>query len=1332
MTVISLNNLKKPSKMPLSTDQHRIWFLHELNKNLNNFNINFAFSIEGPLVVDAFSLALGDLVQRHEALRTSFVAEDGVPYLQVTDNHTVNLTKVDASHKSAEEVDEWVRSEFNEAGKKPFLLSDGPMYRVALYQVSEDSFRVLFTIHHIIADFDSLKLILRELFQLYRLRIGSQLDPLPELTCQFSDYAFWQNERIRTGELDKQLEFWQDQNLGDVPPLRMPMDRPRGKTVTNNGATKRITFSRSLTERLHSLSQGNNVTLFVTLLSAYQVLLQKYTGQPEVNIGTPMTTRSQPELQGLVGLFINTLVLKLGLQGVATFTELLHQNRKQTYAAFSRQEIPFEKLVAELKPDRNINHNLFFQTMVMFLEPESNSTQIGPETYFQPFEIDKQTTTFELTLSFSYLDEALTLLVDYNTDLYDESTIAYLLQRFEVVLNAVSARPDEPISTISLLTDEEEQQLLAEYGRQDEVNGVRGTFMDEWETSVQKFSSLPAVTWQDHTLTYSELDNRATQFAAWLQSEGVKVGECVPLIARKSPEMIVAILALMKCGAAYVPIDALNPKTRILKIIDRCGASVVLTTADAEVLSQEDCQAMVVDVQRVSTQAERLLSSYSKPKLSPIDMAYMIFTSGSTGEPKGVVVSHDNLLNHCINMQEIFGLSTVDRVLQFTSPSFDVSVQEIFPTLLSGANLVLWGQSGIEETGLFLNWLDQQRITVLNLTTAHWNNIVSDSLSRQLAVPSGLKLVIVGGEKVTPHMLRSWRELVADRVRWINDYGLTETTVTATMYELLPDHSISNTVPLGKPIRNTSVYILDDNLKPVAKGIYGKLYVGGRNVAMGYYKDREQTQQRFLKNPFAKGRLFNTGDIARIRLDGTLEFDGRDDHQVKIRGHRVEVDEILSQLMSITAVKDAFVDIQVRPGQESKILVAYVVLDPAEFGINNVRETLHGRLPDYMVPAHFIELTKLPLTTNGKVDRTKLPQPNTEPDQVRETVPANTDLERMLVAVWADLLKLDAVSADASFFNVGGDSLVATTMVSRISQALNLSVPLRLLFENPVLRDFASVLEQLKVGSIVEHEQCLVKLQEQGKKTPLFYVHPVGGTVSCYFDLSQRLGRDQPFYAFQAHAMFDADTQVATVEDMAREYLKEIKAVQPSGPYRLGGWSLGGFIAYEMARILVAEGQSVVELSMVDTYLTKTRVADQKTILFNFVLQLAAVPGVNVTADMIREWGEQEFEFKDVCQALRSHGLIPPALDDDYVEHLLNVYMKTVDAFKKYDPAPEDKLSIDRVVLFRAKDSHERLGVWSSLVEVVEVHQVDADHFGIVHHPLIADILSRSTENLTH
>lgn len=1314
---LPLTRAPRDRALPLSPDQYRIWFLHQLKPELIHFNINFAFRIRGPFQAVRFADSLNAVIERHEALRTTFElrGQATAPELVIHPRLRLEVPEIDLTGLPAAEREAEARRQMELASQRLFSLERGPLLGAELYRLGAQEVVLLFTIHHIVADFDSLKLITRDLFHFYN---GEPLAPLP---LQFADYAAWQQEKLARGELDKQLEYWKQQLGGEQPVLRMPMDRPRAQVMGNRGAVTSHRFGRELTARLQELSKHHGVTLFVTLCSAYQALLHHLTGQLEINLGTPITTRNRVELKDLVGLFINTLVLRSELAGDPTFLELLKRNRKIAYAAFARQEIPYERLVEELRPQRSLSHNLFFQTMVMLLEPEAY--RLAPELEIERFELAKRTTTFELTLTFTVSEGQLEVALDYNTDLYDEATAVALLRQLDGVLRQVAEDPHKRLGELSLLSEEERAAMLARLARQAAPPpGLEGSVHQRFAAQARRTPAAEAVRFRDQALCYRELDERANQLAHWLIRQGVTPGARVGLALHRSLELVVGMLGILKAGAAYVPMDPSYPAERLAYMIEDAGAAIVLTAAGQLAAAVAPAAGRLVNLDELALAGEP--RGAPEVAVGPDDLMYVIYTSGSTGRPKGVMVSHCNVVNHCREIEKRFRLTPEDKVLQFTSPSFDVSVQEIFPTLLCGAALVLWKERRLEENEAFLRWTAAQGITVLNLTTAHWNNLVAELRQGSLAVPEHLKLVIAGGEKVAAATWRAWDQAVGGKIRFLNDYGLTETTITATMFEPPPGYLPSGAFPAGTPLDGVSLLVLDERGQLVPDGVFGELYVGGAGVAKGYLGKPALTAERFVPNPFGAGRLFKTGDRARIRRDGELEIEGRADEQVKIRGHRVELEEIEACLARHPQLARAVVAAR-DDGQGALSLAAYVVPRDAGFDAAGLQAWMRPQLPEVMVPADVVVLAEIPLTVNGKVDKARLPAPvrRAERAEREELVEPRSEAERLVAEVWREVLRRPQVGLSRSFFELGGDSLLATRVIALLKQRAKAQVPLRLLFEHPALADFAAQVEAILAGKAAA-DRCLVRLRASGSRTPLFYVHPVGGTVSCYFSLARQLGADQPFAALQSHAMICPGSPHDTVEKMAAHYLTELREAQPRGPYRLGGWSMGGFIAYEMARLLMEQGERVEELSMIDTYLTKTRVADEQTILFNFARQLTVAPGQRLSDETLLSWAAELRSHADVCRKLRAAGLVPSETTDEEVQHLIDVYTHTVHAFKQYDPRPAAKLAIERALLFRARDSHEELGIWSSLLERVSLHHIDADHFGIVHHPDVGRILA--------
>jgi amino acid adenylation domain-containing protein len=1320
--------------LPLSFDQYRLWFLYQLEPNSVQFNINKAFRIRGPLHRELFERSLNKIIARHESMRTVFKFRGDEPEQMVLEKLEIEMPRVDLRMLPVEQREAYAIKAMNAEMLNPFLLETGPLLSAHLFQLDDQDQIFLFRIHHIIADFDSLGRIIKELMFFYTSFVKNEPGDLPELPLQYADYSYWQRNRLQGALYAKQMSYWRDILGGELPVLRMPLDRPRPGVLTHNGARTHVSISRELTNALHEFSRKNGVTLFMTLLAAYQTLLYRYTGQKDICTGTSITSRSRPELWGLIGLFANTLVLRSNLSENPTFLELLKRTRKMALGAFTHQDIPFEKLMEELQPERNVGHNLFFQTMFLYLKETAEDISMLPELMVKPFEFEKKATTLELNFTVTEQESGLLGTMDYNTDLYDHETINRFLVHYKNLLQAIINNPEQTILELQFMPETERQQILNEWSGKNTLTTIPEKCVhDLFSEQAERTPNAVAVEFRGDTYTYKELDDRSTTLAHYLVKMGASKGQLVGICVERSLEMVVGLLGILKAGCAYVPVDPLYPQERLIFLLKNSKVELLLTLDKFKNRFADLYTVIALDSEWESISS--ISDGSNNLKGDAKDLMYIIYTSGSTGTPKGVMVTHKNVVNHCQNVIDRFGLTCDDRVLQVTSISFDVAVQEIFPTLLAGATLVLWKEKHLSDGAHFLRWVNDSNISVINLTTAYWYNLVSD-LKEQLAnVPASLKLVIVGGEKVSYETYLAWKEVVGDKVRWINDYGLTETTISATMFIPEDDWKSDNAVPIGYPLDNVEIYILDANIQPVPIGVYGELCVGGAGVASGYWELPELTQQRFVVNPFSQSvgaKLYKTGDMARFLKDGNIEFLGRVDHQIKIHGYRVELGEIEAVLEKHDALKRAVVVPRPTP-HGSLQLVAYIVSDEPSIGYGELKTFLKTRLPEYMVPSHFVLINEVPLTVNGKVDGDSLPPVEGNSLVNREYVAPRSGAEKSAVSLWEKIIGDSRIGITDDFFERGGNSLLATQLISHAKVLYECDIPLKTLFEYPILMEWVEQVEKIQVGAEttrgqVESNQCLVKIQQNGSKTPLIFIHPVGGTITCYFPLARKLGDSQPFYALQAQGMFSNNSSLDTVEKMADSYITEILAVQPQGPYRLGGWSMGGFIAYEIARRLQDAGHKVQQLVLIDCYLSRLVDASHEAILYNFVRQLATGEGKHIADADILEWKSRNLNLSLICTRLKALGVLPRYTDVAEVQRRLDVYATTALAFSKYHPSLLKKLNIENVLLFRASDSSEEEGVWGELLASLSLYRVKADHFSIVHNSAIARIINSESD----
>lgn len=1328
---VPLERISRTQSLPLTVEQYRLWFLSQLEPDSIHFNINLAFRVKGVLQSEILEKSLNEIVSRHDTLRTVFQTRGNEPEQIVLDKLWIPIQKVNLRRTQVEDRESQAITLMDEEIQKPFLLETGPLLSLSMYQLEDEDQFLLFKIHHIIADFVSLEKLIQELGFFYNSYAQGKMSTLPPLPIQFVDYAYWQQHNTKGNVYQKQLKYWKEKLGCDLPVLRMPLDRPRPVAMTHNGERIRMKIPAEITTALKELSRKSGVTMFITMLAAYQTLLYRYTGQEDLCVGTSISSRNRPELQNLIGLFANTLVLRNNLEGDPTFADVLKRTRKVAFGAFAHKDIPYEKLIEELKTERNMSHNPFFQTMLTYLTAQDEEDQPFQGIAMETHDLKKKASALELSFTITEQNDELVCSMDFNTDLFNTETIHRLLKYFLNLLQACVDNPQQPISEIRLLSETEEQQLVEKWSGRNKVKQLPEASVHELFS--QKATSTPdaiAVRFQDQQYTYRELDERSNQLANYLINKGLGPRKLVGICMERSLEMVVGLLGILKAGNAYVPIDPSYPQERKAFMVNNSEVEILLTL-DSEVksLSSEQCTVISInDEWELIAQESR---EASKLKVESEDLMYVIYTSGSTGKPKGVMVSHKGVVNHCFNIVDRFKLNHQDHVLQFTSISFDVAVQEIFPTLLTGATLVLWKDKYISEGREFLKWIGQEKISVLNTTTAYWSTLVADLKYERAILPSSLKLVIVGGEKVLPETYVTWKNVTDGKVRWINDYGLTETTITATMFEPDAEWDPQKVVPIGTPLDNVEIYILDNNQRPLPIGVYGELYIGGIGVAKGYWGRPELTKERFVENCFSENsddKLYKTGDQARFLSDGTIEFLGRLDDQVKIRGYRIEIGEIEAAIEQYGKISQSVV-VPFKLANESTQLAAYVVLNDSAVRIDELRSFLKSRLPDYMVPSHYVVMDQIPLTVNGKVDEAALPKPELHAIKSKEYVAPRTPTEQIAVSIWTDLLDYPDIGVMDNFFEVGGNSLLATQVVLQAATKFECNVPLRVLFEYPVLADWVAEIERIKLleaskGTKLDSEKCIVKIQQKGEKTPLFFIHPVGGTVSCYFTLARQLGEDQPFYAFQDHGFVEENSTLDSVEKMADHYLKEILEVQPEGPYRLGGWSMGGFIAYEIASKLKEDGHEVIQLAIIDSYLSKNRDATDDSIFYNFIRQLAALSGKTISDSIISSWQELNIDHASMCKELEAFGLVPLGTSTEHIRRLIDIYKTTARAFHKYIPVKRPKLEIANVQLFRAGDSPEEEGIWTELVTNLSLHQMIADHFSIVHHPELGNIVN--------
>jgi amino acid adenylation domain-containing protein len=1018
-----------------------------------------ALRLKGALDLPALLRSLNAIVGRHEVLRTRIVNREGLPVQIIGDGVDFELPEEDLSGLPAAALEPEVGARIREEVLRPFDLSEGALLRGRLLRVAEREQVLLLTMHHIVSDGWSLDLLFRELGAAYAAFSTGRQPALAGLPIQYADFAAWQREWLSGEGLDAQLGYWRGQ-LEGLATLDLPTDRPRPPVQTFVGAREAVVLDRARCGQVRSWSKREGVTLFMTMLAAFAVLLHRYSGQDDIVVGSPIANRNRSELEGLIGFFVNMLVMRTQVSGDGGFRALLRQVQATALGAFEHQDLPFEKLVELLQPARDRSRNPLFQ--VQFALQNAPLAPLALEGLtLELMSGDVLATRFDLECHVWERADDVAVVFVYNPDLFEAATIRRMLGHYRTLLGAVVAEPDRPVDRLPLLSAAEQHQLLAHWNRATAEYASEVSLNALFEAQVARTPAVVALDFEGRQVTYAELNARANQLARYLRQQGVGPEVLVGLYVERSVELLVAILGILKAGGAYVPLDPEYPRQRLAFMLDDCAAPVLLTQ-DALRGGLPDYRGQVVCLDRDWPVIGRERTDNPDGGAGAENPAYVIYTSGSTGQPKGVVVSHANVTRLFAATQDWYGFNAADTWTLFHSSAFDFSVWEIWGALLHGGRLIVVPYAVSRSPEAFYDLLIEGGVTVLNQTPSAFRQLMLVDEARDTGALGDLRLVIFGGEALDPQTLRSWFERHGDRhPQLVNMYGITETTVHVTYRPLAAAAAGSGASVIGSAIPDLELYILDQHHQPVPIGVPGEMYVGGAGLARGYLNRPELTAERFIAHPFRDvpgARLYRTGDLARYRHDGDIEYLGRVDNQVKLRGFRVELGEIEAVLVQHEAVREAVVVCREHDGSEGpdRRLVAYVVAaGPEAPSVSELRDGARQQLPGYMVPSAFVLLERLPLTANGKVDRGALPAPDREQHAAAAFVAPRSDLERHLAAIWREVLAIDAVGIQDNFFDLGGHSLLATQVVSRIKAQLNVDVSVASLFEHPTVAELA-------------------------------------------------------------------------------------------------------------------------------------------------------------------------------------------------------------------------------------------------------------------------------------
>jgi amino acid adenylation domain-containing protein len=1307
---------------PLSQGQAALWFIHTSDPESAAYNVGIALRIEAELDTEALERTLQSLVQRHPLLRTVIASVAGEPQQLIREHVAISLVRSDATALSNEELVAAVAN----VHRRPFDLASGPLVRVHLFTVGPAEHVLLLSLHHIICDALSVWTMLEELQSLYAAERSGGRALLDKPRVSYAAFVSWQREMLAGPEGTRLWDYWRKRLAGELPTLDLPIDFTRPAVMALDGSSCTLRISETLTASLRNLARDHHATLHNTLLAAWSVLLHRYSGQSDLIIGCATSGRPR-EFDGVVGYFTNPAPIRVDLSETPQFSTLLAQIRRSTLEAMDHQQMPFALLVQRLQARRDPSRSPIFQADFALLKrPPAYRRGVGTGIPFEPFELAEEEGQFDLSLHITEEEQTLSAAFKYNTALFLHTTVETIAACFLELLNGIVANPRSTVDRLPCLPEHARTRVLA-LGAGPAVSDSGQSVCQMFEEHARASPNAIAAEMfgSPDRLTYGELNTRANQLAHRLQSLGIGPESLVGVCLERSLDLVVAILAVLKAGGSYVPLDPSYPAQRLGFMVKDAGIRIVVTIT-AFIDRVPDVEAVRLDDPWPDTPQEN-----PAPKTTSANAAYVIYTSGSTGTPKGVVCTHGGLANYVTWANQAYRMDTGTGAPVSSSIGFDATITSFLCPLAAGKTVTLLPEEGMIEALAECLRQTTRPFSLIKITPAHL-----ELLSRLMAPEDCARranVFVIGGEALRGDMLAYWQKH-APGTRLINEYGPTETVVGCCVYEAADEYAGS--VPIGRPIANTQLYILDANRQPVPPGVTGELYIGGAGVARHYLNRSELTAQRFVADPFSGrdgARLYATGDLVRLFPDGNLDFLGRRDSQVKIRGFRIELGEIESLLGQHPSVLQALVMTIGEPA--SQRLIAYVTgsgtkPDPAE-----LRRYLSERLPDHMIPGIILPLDEFPLTPHGKVDRTALPSPETAHLSTRFVSPRDS-LELKVAAIWEHVLGIRQIGVHDNFFDIGGHSLLAVRLMTQLQQDLGRSLPLSALLRGPTVEQIADALRRIAPAT---PNSCLVPIQSAGLQPPVYCVPGAGGNVIYLSNLARHLGPDQPFYGLQAVG-FDGEAPAQTsVEEMAVHYIAALRAFQPHGPYFLGGHSLGGWVAYEMAQRLIRVGEDVPLVAIIDTAVPPTGPSrdtsdwDEARWIYELARRIGELlnPDLDLTVDALRAFlPEQQLDhFK---QALSGAGLFPGDAGTDYLRNVLNLFKAHSQI--RYN-LPRKPLPV-RIALLRTSQDPAGLAAnagpswgWSDVADV-DVHIVPGEHLSALRPPHVRVLADRFAASL--
>lgn len=1317
---------EKRDQIPLSFAQYRLWFMEQLHPEKSFYNIQDVRKITGSLQLDALKKALIEIINRHESLRTTFQEIEEQPIQILNEKVILPFNIINLDSFNIEEQQRQIENIIIEDASLPFVLSDC-LFRVTVIRMNSQEHILVLAMHHIISDGWSMSIIFKEMGILYDAFCNHLPSPLPELALQYSDYAIWQRESLRGEKLEQEITYWQKQ-LKNAPSLvELPSDLPRQAVQRYKGKSYLMRLPNHHIEAIEMICRKQNATLFMGLLSIYKILLYRYTNQEDIVVGTVTANRTSKESESMIGFFVNTLPIRSYLANDLTFEQLLKQVRDTCFGAYSHQELPFEMLVEQMKPERNLSYTPIIQTLFI-LQSALDPLEI-PNLKTERVEVDYDTAKFDLTLAFEKDQDEMLCYMEYNTDLFTDQRIAELATSFQYLLGSIINEPLNTISNLPIISLEDREALLA-YGSVRQIFDYQTTIHERFEQQVVQYSHMNAVILGEESISYHQLNLKANQLAHFLNQKGIETGMRISICLDRSIDMLISILGVLKAGGTYVPIDPYYPIERKNHIL-KDSASEFLITQQSLLQSFENnhgIHILCIEVEKLSIEEQPSFNPINK--VTPLDLAYIIYTSGTTGQPKGVMIPHSNVIRLFESTEEKYHFNTSDRWSLFHSFAFDVSVWEMWGALLHGGQLVIVPYDTSRSVDDFVKLVADQKITVLSQTpSAFYQFIQAD----QYINPSlHLRLVLFGGEALEPEKLKNWIDKHGDlKPLLVNMYGITETTVHAT-YRVIQKDDLTKHSMIGAPFPDLSLYILDSHLEPVPIGIIGEIYIGGDGLAVGYNNLPKLTAEKFIPNPFSteKGaRLYRSGDLAKYTSDYDIEYMKRIDDQVKIRGYRIELEEIQHNIDKYPAIAQSLVRVH-QNNEEDKGIVAYFKVKPGEtLKLNELKDYLKTVLPLYMMPSWLVEVEQFLLNANGKIDKKNLPIPQTKrQSDSKSIISPQSDLERKLAEIWKNILNVEDVSINDNFFDVGGHSFTAIQFVRKVEKVVGKPISTTTIFQYPTIQDMAVMLEQ-------EHHlsEVMIEIQPGVNEHSLSFVHPVGGSISCYSSLTHLLDSKCQIYGFKALGLDGREEPIRSIVQIANHYVEELLSTSRI-QHTLLGWSMGGIIALEMG-LQMHERLGITPLIiMLDSWsgnIMHRNVSDQE-IFELFTEDLLKGFGIDVHLYTPQYNESLEERFTNLHAFIQQTETLFKEIDTLHIKYYFEVYKANMDALSYYKP---HRKYPGEIVLLRAAqgintDAEMRWNDWSD--QKVKVHTIPGDHYTILNSPNVQLIAEEINKTIYH